>query len=252
MAFKKGALAGITRKNSPEGFDMSKSTALIIGVGAATGAAVCRALADRYRLLMVARSGAVISELAHALPDAHAFMCDVANEIAWQQTLEKIVADYGIPDKILLNTEKAAWGPYNELSRADLRTSFDVNVISLLHLVQTLFPISTEIKAGTRILISSSPAAYAAPASFLGLAPSRVAQRSLAELLNSNLSPHGLRLSIFSINGAIDEPKMRAAYPDQPTAYFIQPEASARAMVAHFDSEDFPIKAEIRGLSSFA
>ena len=69
MAFKKGALAGITRKNSPEGFDMSKSTALIIGVGAATGAAVCRALADRYRLLMVARSGAVISELAYALRD---------------------------------------------------------------------------------------------------------------------------------------------------------------------------------------
>ena len=47
------------------------------------------------------------------------------------------------------------------------------------------------------------------------MAPSRVAQRVMAELLHANLARHGLAFSVFSINGAIDEPKMRAMYKKQ-------------------------------------
>jgi len=118
--------------------------------------------------------------------------------------------------------------------------------------VQTLFPNKEKIPAGTRIMISSSPAAYHPPARFLGLAPSRVAQRVMAELLHENLAHHGLAFSVFSINGAIDEPKMRAMYTDKPTSFFIQPNDIAKAMVTLFDSEDFKLAAELRGESSFA
>ena len=101
-------------------------------------------------------------------------------------------------------------------------------------------------------MISSSPAAYTPPARFLGLAPSRVAQRVLAELLHENLAPSGLEFCVFSINGAIDEPKMRAVYADKPSSFFIQPAAIAREMVRVFDSEAFEPAAEIRGESAFA
>ena len=115
-----------------------------------------------------------------------------------------------------------------------------------------LFPDKAAIAADTRVLVSSSPAAYTPPAHFLGLAPSRVAQRVMAELLQENLSAHGLRFSVFSIDGAIDEPKMRAAFPDQPTEFFIQQQDICAEIERLLEAEDFPMETGISGLSSFA
>ncbi len=231
---------------------MAREVALVVGVGQATGQAVCRQWSDRYKLILIARSKEFIRALADELPDAHALPCDVADRDAWGATLRHIRDEFGLPKRILINTEAAVWGEYNTLSLDQLDNSFDVNAISLLQLVQTLFPNQDRIPAGTRIMISSSPAAYHPPARFLGLAPSRVAQRVIAELLHEKLAHHGLAFSVFSINGAIDEPKMRAIYADKPTSFFIQPTDIASAMVSLFDSDDFKLVAEIRGESSFA
>jgi len=231
---------------------MAREVALVVGVGRATGQAVCRQWADRYKLILVARSKEFIAALADELPDAHALPCDVGDRDAWGATLRRIRDAFGPPARILVNTEAAIWGEYNALSLDQLDKSFDVNAVSLLQLVQTLFPTKEAIPTGSRIMISSSPAAYNPPAQFLGLAPSRVAQRVMAELLHENLARHGLAFSVFSINGAIDEPKMRAMYKDKPASFFIQPNDIAKAMVGLFDAEDFKLAAEIRGESSFA
>ena len=230
---------------------MTRDLALVVGVGESTGQAVCRLLAYRYRLVMVARSRALIETLAAELPDAHALPCDVADRDAWGAALRRIRDEFGVPTRILVNTEAAVWGAYDALALDRFAASFDVNVVSLLQLVQVLFPNKDAISAHSRILVSSSPAAYHPPAQFLGLAPSRVAQRVLAELLHENLAPHGLALSVFSINGAIDQPSMRALYPNQPASFFVRPGEIAAAMVKHFDSADFPRAIELRGESAF-
>lgn len=232
--------------------EVNRPVALIVGVGEATGQSVCRLLADRYRLLMIARSPDLISRLAAELPDARAITCDVADRTAYAEVLRAILKQEGVPERILVNTESAAWGAYNQLSLEGLATSFDVNVVSLLQLVQTLFPEPGSVPQDARIMISSSPAAYTPPARMLGLAPSRVAQRVLAELLQANLESTGLRFSVFSIDGAIDEPKMRAMLPDKPTAYFIAPDDIAREMLRVFDADEFEPVSGISGESSFA
>ncbi len=231
---------------------MSRELALIVGVGEATGQALSTAWAERYELVLVARTASFIQQLADSLPHAHAFACDVSDRTAWAATLQQIKTTLGTPTRVLINTESAAWGKYNELSLEQLSMSFDVNVISLLQLVQCLFPDEADIAADTRIMISSSPAAYTPPPHFLGLAPSRVAQRVLAELLQANLRSYGLSFCVFSINGAIDEPKMRAVYKDQPTSFFIQPGDIAAQMAATFEQPEFPAQTEIRGASAFA
>lgn len=231
---------------------MNKDIALVVGVGQATGQSLCRLWAEQYKLLLVARSADFITALAEELPDAQALVCDVSDRAAWARTLGHIRDHIGLPKRILVNTESAAWGDYHELSLDALDTSFDVNAISLLQLVQTLFPTEADIVPDTRIMISSSPAAYDPPPRFLGLAPSRVAQRVLAELLDANLRQSGLAFSVFSIDGAIDEPKMRAMLPGQPTSYFIQPDDIAREMDAVFAGEEFALAAGISGASSFS
>jgi NAD(P)-dependent dehydrogenase (short-subunit alcohol dehydrogenase family) len=231
---------------------MANPVMLVIGVGAATGQAICRLLGGKYTLVIVARSSELISSLAAELEATFAYTCDISDRDSWATTLKKIVSEVGLPQRILMNVESSIWGEYNELPLERFAASFDVNAVSLLQTVQILYPVKEMIPASTRIMISSSPAAYNPSASFLGLAPSRIAQRVMAELLNENLSAYGLQFTVFAIDGAIDEPNMRAMFPDQPTSYFIQPSDIASEMSQVLDSDNFPIASGISGESSFA
>ncbi len=231
---------------------MNKPVFLIVGVGEATGQSLARRVAGDYQLVLVARSAGLIDRLAEELPGTLACTGDISNRQQWPALLGRIVEEVGVPARILINTESAAWGEYNELDIEQFAGSFDVNATGLLQTIQTLFPDKSRIAADTRVMVSSSPAAYNPPRHFLGLAPSRVAQRVIAELLDETLSVNGLEFSVFSIDGAIDEPKMRAMLPDKPTSYFIAPDDIADEMVAVFDREEFPIASGISGESSFA
>ena len=61
----------------------TKPLALIVGVGNATGKAVCTELASNYRLAMVARSSQVIDLLSTTLEQARAYPCDVTNPVSY-------------------------------------------------------------------------------------------------------------------------------------------------------------------------
>ena len=109
-----------------------KPLALVVGVGPTTGTRVCRLLAERYTLALVARSAERIDALAAELADAHAYPCDVGDRKRWGDTLLRIRAERGVPSRILVNTESAQWGAYHALSLAQFAASFDVNAVSLL------------------------------------------------------------------------------------------------------------------------
>ena len=223
-----------------------KPLALIVGVGDATGKAVCTELASHYRLAMVARSTKVIDPLAASLTQAKAYPCDVTNRDAWVSTLKEIRAEMGLPDYILVNTEGGGWGDYTQIAIADFSNSFEVNVVSLLLLIQTLFPdtkTKTQLSHNCRIVISSSPAAYLSIPLFLGNAPSRAAQRVLAETLDTAIND--VDFCILSIDGAIDEPNMRKAYPQKDNDFFIKPTAIAKHIRELFEDQTFDRNAKI-------
>lgn len=213
----------------------TKPIALIVGVGAATGTSVCTLLAANYRLAMVARSRTIIESLAKNLSEARAYQCDVTDREAWVSTLSTIQAELGQPHYILINTEGGGWGDYTQISVNDFSNSFAVNVVSLLTLMQTLFP-NKKNHHPCRIVVSSSPAAYVSHPLFLGIAPSRAAQRVLAETLDAAIDQ--VDFSILSIDGAIDEPNMRSAYPEEPDDFFIKPGAIASKIRTLFEQKD--------------
>lgn len=205
-----------------------KPLALIVGVGDATGRAVCTALTSDYRLAMVARSTKVIDSLSTNLEDAIAYPCDVTDREAWISVLNKITVEMGLPEYILINTEGGGWGNYSEIAISDFSNSFEVNVVSLLILIQTLFPVDShqaQSEHKCRIIISSSPAAYLSAPMFLGIAPSRAGQRVLAETLDTTMDH--VDFSILSIEGAIDESNMRKVYAQKGDEFFIRPAAIA-------------------------
>jgi NADP-dependent 3-hydroxy acid dehydrogenase YdfG len=227
--------------------DTAKPLALIVGVGGATGSAVCTELAANYRLAMVARSSIVIKSLAENFSQAIAYTCDVTNRETWISTLNTIKSEMGLPDYILINTEGGGWGDYTQIAVTDFSNSFEVNVVSLLTLVQTLFPNSAS-QAPCRIVINSSPAAYVSHPLFLGIAPSRAAQRVLAETLDAAMIH--VDFSILSIDGAIDETNMRNVYSKKPDEFFIKPATIANQVRILFEQAVLDRSVTIRALGN--
>ena len=200
---------------------------------------------------MVARSTKVIDSLSTNLEHALAYPCDVTDREAWISTLTKITVEMGLPEYILINTEGGGWGDYSEIAISDFSNSFEVNVVSLLILIQILFPVdNNQTQSGhkCRIIISSSPAAYLSAPIFLGIAPSRAGQRVLAETLDTVMDH--VDFSILSIEGAIDEPNMRKVYAQKGDDFFIKPAAIAANVKTLFNSDVFPRATSIKAVVS--
>ncbi len=210
-------------------------TALIVGVGEATGASLSRNLATDHQVALVARSADCIEGLASELPNCTAFRCDVSDAQAWTQTLEAIETKFGIPQRIIYNTEGGGWGTYDQIDRQAFTQSFATNVSSLLLLAQKWFPPVVASGAPLHFIINSSRAAQSPSPSFTGLGPSRAAQFNLAQALLQTVEASAIDFRMLIIGGPIDEPNMRHMLPALKTNQFIAPNRIAENIRSLFD-----------------
>lgn len=223
----------------------NKPLALIIGVGESTGKSVCLRLAPKYRLAMVARSTSVTDSIVSKINDARGFSCDIGNRTAWSETLKTIKQEMGLPARILINTENSIWGDFREISLDNFAGCFEQNAVSLLVLAQTLFKDTGKKPLDCRIVLNTSPAAYVSSSMFLGIAPSRTAQRVLAEALHEVLAPSGVAFSVLNIDGVINEPRMKSLFADSPDDFFIEPDALAERIEELFENKPVELSPRI-------
>jgi 3-dehydrosphinganine reductase len=210
--------------------------ALIVGVGEATGASVCRNLAPDHQVGLVARSEGCIGALARELSHCEAFRCDVSDTFAWGQTLDAIEAAIGIPQRIVFNTEGGGWGAYDQINMAAFTESFAVNVSSLLLLAQKWFPKVVASGDPLHLIINSSHAAQSPSPNFTGLGPSRAAQHNLAQALLQTVDQSAIAIKTLIIGGPIDEPKLRKMLPKSPASEFIAPDSIAEKIRSMFET----------------
>lgn len=209
--------------------------ALIVGVGEATGASLCRNLAADHQISLVARTEPCIGALASELPNCAAFRCDVSDALAWGQTLDAIEAKFGIPQRVIFNTEGGGWGTYDQIDMATFTQSFAVNVSSLMLLAQKWFPKVVASGEALHLVINSSIAAQSPSPSFTGLGPSRAAQFNLAQALLQTVEASEIDFRMLIVGGPIDEPNMRRMLPNHQTKQFIAPSSIAEKIRLLFD-----------------
>lgn len=206
---------------------MTAPLALVTGVGPGTGAAIVRRLAaGGYRVAMLARSAERLAELEAELPSARAWPCDVADEAALASTLDAVEAAMGSPEVVVHNAVGGAFGTFADIEPAVLQANFQVNVMALLHLARRLAPAMVERGRGT-IVVTGNTSALRGRANFAGFAPTKAAQRILAESLARDLGPKGVHVAYVVIDAVIDVPWTRARMPDKPDDFFIKPAAIA-------------------------
>jgi len=203
---------------------------LITGAGPGTGAALARRFAaDGYRVALLARDAARLEKLAGVLPGAVAFPADVADLAALRATLGRVRAQLGAPSVLLHNAVAGGFGGFESVTPEALEQRFRVNVTSLLVLAQELAPAMVEAGQGA-VVVTGNTSALRGKAGFAGFAPTKAAQRILAESLARSLGPKGVHVAYVVIDAVIDVPWTRQAFPDRPDEFFVRPDGIADAV----------------------
>ena len=200
-----------------------KPLALITGVGPGTGSSLARRFsAAGYRTALIARDAARLNALASELPDSVALPCDVTQPDA----LTAAVQTAGHADVVVHNAVGGAWGTFSEIDPAVLEANFQINVMALLHLARLTTPSMVNAGHGS-LIVTGNTSALRGRARFAGFAPTKAAQRILAESMARDLGPKGVHVAYLVIDAVIDVPWTRKLHSDKSDDFFIKPDAIA-------------------------
>jgi short-subunit dehydrogenase len=163
--------------------------------------------------------------------------------------LAAVCRDLGAPSVLIHNAVGGAFGGFLEIDPKLLEHNFQVNVMGLLHLARRLAPAMVEAGRGA-IVVTGNTSALRRKANFAGFAPTKAAQRILAESMARDLGPKGVHVAYLVIDAVIDLEWTRRMFADRPDEFFIKPAASAEEVwhVAHQDRSAWSFQVEaLRG-----
>jgi short-subunit dehydrogenase len=227
---------------------MSRPLALVTGVGPGTGSAIVRRLsAGGYDIAMLARKQERLAAIEREVANARAFPCDVSDEAQLDATVAAVRQQLGEPAVLVHNAVGGAWGSFLDIDPKVLNANFQVNTMALLHLARRLAPPMVQAGKGA-IVVTGNTSALRGRANFAGFAPTKAAQRILAEAMARDLGPKGVHVAYVLIDAVIDVTWARKRYPDVPDNFFIKPSAIADEVwhVINQDKSAWSFNVEIR------
>jgi len=206
---------------------MTDPVCVISGVGPGTGSALARRFAKGgHRVAMLARNPQRLAELEREVPYSKGYACDVSDAAQVEATADRIERDLGVPTTLVHNAVGGAFGSFLEIDPAVLNRNFQVNTMGLLYLARRLTPAMISAGSGNVIVTGNTSALRGKP-SFAGFAPTKAAQRILAESMARELGPKGVHVAYIIIDAVIDVPWTRERFKDRPEDFFIKPGAIA-------------------------
>jgi NAD(P)-dependent dehydrogenase (short-subunit alcohol dehydrogenase family) len=222
----------------------AKPLALVTGVGPGTGAAVARRFAEGgYRVAMLARDAERLAALEAEIPDSIAVPCDVSDA----EALARAIAHVGPPQVVIHNAVGGAFGTFMDITAETLERNFAINTMALFHLARLTAPAMVEAGQGA-IIVTGNTSAQRGRAAFAGFAPTKAAQRILAESLARDLGPKGVHVAYLVIDASIDVPWQRQMRPDARDDFFCTPASIADEVwhLAHQPRDAWSFLAEVR------
>lgn len=221
---------------------------VVAGVGPGNGAALTRRFAaGGYRVAMLARSADRLEALEKEISGAIAYPTDLTDRSAVEDVFQRIANDLGAPHVLVHNAAAGAFKTFMELDPETLEHTFRTNTMSLLHCGQAAGRPMLERGSGA-IIITGNTSARRGLANFAGFAPTKAAQRILAQAMARSLGPQGIHVAYVIIDAVIDLEWTRKRMPDKPDDFFIQPSAIAETVwhLAHQDRSAWSFEVDLR------
>jgi NAD(P)-dependent dehydrogenase (short-subunit alcohol dehydrogenase family) len=193
----------------------SYHTALIVGAGSGLSAALTRLFVRTG--MKVALAARTIDKLAGLTAEtgARAFACDASNQSEVEKLFDTVDAAYGAPDVVVYNASFRTRGPFVELVPADVDKAMRISAFGGFLVAQQaarrMLP-----KGQGAILLTGASASVKGYAQSAPFAMGKFALRGLAQSLARELSPRGIHVAHFVIDGGIasDRRPPQAGKPD--------------------------------------
>lgn len=227
---------------------MAAPICLISGVGPGTGSALARRFAEGgYRVALLARNEARLAALEKELGSARAYQCDVSDPAQVEQVADAVERDLGKPNVVIHNAVGGGWGTFLEIEPSLLNRNFQVNVMGLLYLARRFAPAMVEAGQGA-IVVTGNTSALRGKANFAGFAPTKAAQRILAESMARDLGQKGVHVAYLVVDAVIDLSWTRERFKGKPDEFFIKPKAIADEIwhVVHQERSAWSFNVELR------
>jgi NAD(P)-dependent dehydrogenase (short-subunit alcohol dehydrogenase family) len=227
---------------------MTQPVCVVTGVGPGTGSALSRRFTvGGYRVAMLARNETRLADLERELPGAKAYVCDVTDAAQVDATMTAIEDQLGAPSVLLYNAVGGGFGSFLDIDPAMLDRNFQVNAMGLLYVARRLAPAMISVGKGA-IVVTGNTSALRGKAGFAGFAPTKAAQRILAEAIARDLGPKGVHVAYIVIDAVIDVPWTRERFKEKADDFFIKPAAIAGEAwhVVHQDRSAWSFNVELR------
>jgi NAD(P)-dependent dehydrogenase (short-subunit alcohol dehydrogenase family) len=201
-------------------------TALIVGAGSGLSASLARLLAKNgLKLALAARSTDDLSALARDT-GAALFACDAARRDDVDKLFAAVEAKVGGPDIAIYNASYRTRGPLIELDPDEVEKSLRVSAFAGFLVGQAAAKRMVPRRQGA-ILFTGASASVKGYAQSAPFAMGKFALRGLAQSMARELSPLGIHVAHFVIDGGIRSER-RPASPDNPDS-LLDPDAIAES-----------------------
>ena len=226
---------------------MPRPICLITGVGPGTVTAIARRFSEKYDVAMLARNRDRLANLRNENKNLYPYQCDVSDPEALIKTIDSVGKELGNPSVVIHNAVGGAFGNFLEVDLSVLEHNFQVNTMALMQLGQLIAPNMIENGNGA-IICTGNTSAYRGKAGFSGFAPTKAAQRILAESMARYLGPKGIHVAYVAIDAVIDLEWTRKRNPDAPDDYFCKPDDIAGEVwhLAHQPKSAWSFDTQIR------
>jgi len=177
-------------------------------------------LLDRgYRVVLLARdTDRLLAAQRQLEPDHATFVevmaVDVTDGKSVHDAIERVQHKWERIDWLVTSAGVVEPGLFCDLDLSMHRWQMETNYFGSLHLVQAVVPVMAARGEG-RITLISSGAAFIGIAGYSSYAPSKFAVRALAEILNLELAPLGIAVSL-AIPPDTDTPQFQAEHAKRP------------------------------------
>jgi NAD(P)-dependent dehydrogenase (short-subunit alcohol dehydrogenase family) len=202
----------------------SYSKALIVGAGSGLSASLARLFAGRgIKVALAARSieklGALCTETG-----ARAFACNATDPSGVERLFGLVEREIGTPDVVVYNASARARGPFLDLVPAEVEHAIAVSAFGGFLVAQQAAKRMLPHKHGAILFTGASASVKGYPQS-APFAMGKFALRGLAQSLSRELSPQGIHVAHFVIDGGIRS-AARTEPPDRPDS-MLDPDAIA-------------------------
>ena len=224
---------------------------MITGLGEGTGGYTAKKFSkEGYRIAMLARSAERLERFEKELEGSKGYVCDVSNIDQLKETCSQIKKDMGSPEVLIHNAVKGNFEKLLDGKPEWLEENFRINTTSLMYLAHELIPDMIKSKKGV-IIVTGNTAAKRGIANTPYFAPTKAAQRILAQSLARDFGPKGIHVAYLMVDASINTPWTRTRIEkqiNQPDIIFAQPEDIANEIfhIARQERSAWSFDVEIR------